>query len=82
MAMNWDMIYNSCKVTAGQWGYSEPAIAKRVKEAATKIEYLWYKMINVDCIQENEIYIISIDDKNCETEDSSSNPVPSGTHRR
>ena len=34
MAMNWVKLYNSWEVMVGQWGYSEPVLAKKVKAAA------------------------------------------------
>ncbi len=52
----------------GQWGQSEQVIAKSVK-AAAKIQSHWYQKFNFDCIQENEIYIMSIDGMQCETEE-------------
>jgi len=53
MAMNWVKLYNSWEAMAGQWGYSKPVLAKRVKAAAMKIQSLRYQKINFDCIQEN-----------------------------
>ena len=54
---------------AGQWGYSLPLVAKKVKAEATKIQSLLYHKINYDCIQENEICIMSMECMYCETEE-------------
>ncbi len=56
MTMNCVSLYNAWEVMAGQWGYYEPVIAKRVKAVATKIQTLRYQKNNFDCIQENKIY--------------------------
>ena len=37
MAIYWVELYNSWEVMAGQSGYSEPVIAKRVKATATDL---------------------------------------------
>lgn len=76
--MNWVKLFNSWEAMAGQWGYSEPVIGKRVKNAATKIQYLHHPKINFACIQENEIYITSIDGMHCKTEEYRLEPSAKG----
>lgn len=55
-----------------QWGYGGPVLTKKVKATAMKVPSLWYQKINVDCIQEDEMYIINT---NCETEGFWLNPI-------
>ncbi len=69
MAMHWVKLYNSWEVRAQQWGQSESVIAQKDKATAIRIQSLLYKMFDFDCIQEIEIYIISIDGMCCETEE-------------
>ena len=62
--MDWLKLYNSLEVMKGQWGYREPVTSCSYEDSA-----LNYQNINFACIQENEIYIINIDNMHGETED-------------
>jgi hypothetical protein len=48
------------------WGYFEPVVAGKVKDADSKVQPLWYKKMNLDCIQNNEAFIMSVDGMHCE----------------
>lgn len=54
---------------AGHWGCSEPAVARKVNDAASKVQSHPYKKINFDCIQKNKTYIIRVYGMHCETEE-------------
>ena len=69
IAVYWVKLYNSWEVMAGHWGYSEPVVARKVKDAASKVQSLRYKKINFDCIEKDETYIMSVDGMHCETEE-------------
>ena len=68
MVINCVKLYHSWGGMAGHWGYSESVFARKVKDAASKVQSLRYKN-QFDCFEENETYIMRVDGMHCEKEE-------------